>query len=105
MAKQLVTDELWAVVAPLLPPVPPHPKAGRPRGDDRAALTGILFVLRSGLAWEMRPAEMGGGCGMTCWRRLRDWHDAGVWQRLHQVLLERLHVAGQLDGSRASVDA
>lgn len=105
MAKQLVTDELWAVVAPLLPPAAPHPKGGRPRVDDRAALTGILFVLRSGIPWEMLPAEMGCGSGMTCWRRLRDWHAAGVWQRLHQVLLERLSVAGQLDWSRASLDA
>jgi transposase len=105
MAKQLVTDELWGVVAPLLPTVPPHPKGGRPRVADRAALTGILFVLRSGIPWEMLPAELGCGSGMTCWRRLRDWHAAGVWQRLHQVLLDRLGVAGQLDWSRASLDA
>ncbi|ALW86675.1 transposase [Hymenobacter sedentarius] len=105
MAKQLVTDELWAVIAALLPPAPAHPKGGRPRVADRAALTGILFVLRSGLPWEMLPAEMGCGSGMTCWRRLRDWHAAGVWQRLHQVLLDRLGRAGQLDWSRASVDA
>ncbi|SHM20131.1 IS5/IS1182 family transposase, partial [Hymenobacter psychrotolerans] len=88
MAKQLVSDELWDMVEPLLPPVPPRPKGGRPRVDDRAALTGILFVLRSGIPWEMLPAEMGCGSGMTCWRRLRDWHEAGVWQRLHQVLLD-----------------
>ncbi|SHM13371.1 IS5/IS1182 family transposase, partial [Hymenobacter psychrotolerans] len=100
MAKQLVSDELWDMVEPLLPPVPPRPKGGRPRVDDRAALTGILFVLRSGIPWEMLPAEMGCGSGMTCWRRLRDWHEAGVWQRLHQVLLDRLGQAGQLDWSR-----
>lgn len=105
MAKQLVSDELWTVVAPLLPSAVPHPKGGRPRVDDRAALTGILFVLRSGIPWEMLPAEMGCGSGMTCWRRLRDWHQAGVWQRLHQVLLDRLGGAGQLDWSRASLDA
>lgn len=105
MAKQLVTDDLWAVVAPLLPPASPHPKGGRPSVDDRAALTGILFVLRSGIPWEMLPTEMGCGCGMTCWRRLREWHVAGVWQRLHHVLLERLNMAGQLDWSRASLDA
>ncbi|SHL61564.1 Putative transposase of IS4/5 family, partial [Hymenobacter psychrotolerans DSM 18569] len=64
-----------------------------------------LFVLRSGIPWEMLPAEMGCGSGMTCWRRLRDWHEAGVWQRLHQVLLDRLGQAGQLDWSRASLDA
>ena len=105
MAKQLVSDGLWAVIVPLLPPVPAYPKGGRPRVDDRAALTGILFVLRSGIPWEMLPAEMGCGSGMTCWRRLRDWHVAAVWQRLHQVLLDRLGVAGQLDWSRASLDA
>lgn len=105
MAKQLVSDELWTVVAPLLPPSPAHPKGGRPRVEDRAALTGILFVLRSGIPWEMLPAEMACGSGMTCWRRLRAWHEAGVWQRLHQVLLDQLNVAGQLDWSRASLDA
>jgi transposase len=105
MAKHLVSDELWAVIAPLLPPAPTYPRGGRPRVEDRAALTGILFVLRSGLPWEMLPAEMGCGSGMTCWRRLRDWHEAGVWQRLHQVLLDRLGSAGHLDWSRASLDA
>jgi transposase len=70
MAKPLVPDDLWAAVAPLLPPEPPKPKGGRPRLSDRAALTGIVFVLRSGLPWEMLPAEMGCGSGMSCWRRL-----------------------------------
>jgi transposase len=71
MSKPLVTDTLWAVVEPLLPPEPPKPKGGRPRVPDRAALTGILFVLQSGIPWEMLPQEMGCGSGMTCWRRLR----------------------------------
>lgn len=65
------------------------------------ALTGILLVLRSGLPWEMLPAEMGSGSGMSCWRRLRDWQAAGVWSRLHHVLLDRLHAAGEIDWSRA----
>src|SRR6478672_2536610 len=90
MAKPLVSDELWAVIEPLLPPQPPRPKGGRPRVSDRAALTGILFVLKTGTPWEMLPPEMGCGSGMTCWRRLRDWEKAGVWGRLHQVLLDRL---------------
>lgn len=78
MSKPLVCDELWAVVAPLLPQEPPKPKGGRHRVPDRAALTEILFVLKSGIAWEMLPQELGCGSGMTCWRCLRDWHQAGV---------------------------
>ena len=101
----LVSDELWAVVEPLLPPEPPKPKGGRPRVPDRAALTGIVFVLRSGIPWEMLPREMGCGSGMTCWRRLRDWHEAGVWYALHQVLLDSLGAADQLDWSRAALDS
>jgi transposase len=105
MARPLLPDDLWDEIAPLLPPPRPRPKGGRRPIENRAALTGILFVLRSGLPWEMLPAEMGCGCGMSCWRRLRDWQEAGVWARLHQVLLERLHAAGQIDWSRASLDS
>lgn len=106
MAKQLVDGELWEVIKPLLPPPPRCTSGrGRPRLSDRAALTGILFVLRSGIPWEMLPQEMGCGSGMTCWRRLRDWHQAGVWRKLHQVLLSRLEQMGELDWSRASVDS
>jgi transposase len=103
--KQLVTDELWEAVEPLLPKEPPKPKGGRPRIDDRAALTGIIFVLKSGIPWEMLPQEMGCGSGVTCWRRLRDWQEAGVWQRLLAVLLDRLGEAEQIDWSRASLDS
>jgi transposase len=105
MSKPLVSDELWALVAPLLPPDPPKPKGGRPRVDDRAALTGIIFVLKSGIPWEMLPQELGCGSGMTCWRRLRDWQAAGVWDALHRALLDRLGDAGQIDWSRASLDS
>ena len=105
MARVLVPDDLWAAVEPLLPPARPRPKGGRPPVPDRAALTGILFVLKSGLPWEMLPAEMGCGSGMSCWRRLRDWQDAGVWAALHRALLERLHGAGQLDWRRAALDS
>ncbi len=104
MAKPL-SDALWAVIEPLLPPEPPKPKGGRPRLSDRAALTGILFVLRSGTPWEMLPQEMGFGSGMTCWRRLRDWQQAGVWQKLQQVLLDRLGRHNAIDFSRAALDS
>jgi transposase len=105
MAKELVTDELWEVIEPLLPEEPPKPKGGRPRIDDRAALTGILFVLKSGIPWEMLAQEMGCGSGMTCWRRLKEWNEAGVWERLHQRLLDRLGEAEQIDWERASLDS
>ena len=105
MAKPLVSDELWALVAPLLPPEPPKPKGGRPRVPDRAALTGIIFVLKSGIPWELLPPELGCGSGVTCWRRLRDWQEAGVWDRLHRELLDRLGDADQIDWSRASLDS
>jgi transposase len=106
MARALLSDDLWAVIGPLLPPAPRvGPKGGRPAVENRAALTGILFVLKSGIPWEMLPAEMGCGSGMTCWRRLRDWHAAGVWGRVHAELLARMHGAGALDWSRASVDS
>jgi transposase len=105
MSKPLVSDELWVLVAPLLPAEPPKPKGGRPRVPDRAALAGIIFVLKSGIPWEMLPQEMGCGSGVTCWRRLRDWQETGVWERLHRTLLDRLGEAGQIDWSRASLDS
>lgn len=105
MSKPLVSDELWAVVKPLLPDELPRPKGGRPRIADRAVLTGILFVLKSGIPWEMLPHELGCGSGMTCWRRLRDWLQAGVWKRLHHAHLQRLHDVGQIDWEWASLDS
>jgi transposase len=102
----IVSDELWARIEPLLPVVPrrrDHP--GRKRLDDRKVLSGILFVLYMGIPWEFLPQELGFGSGMTCWRRLRDWHQAGVWQRLHESLLAELNAAGALDWSRAVIDS
>ncbi len=105
MARPLLPDRLWQEIAPLLPPEPPKPNGGRPRIPDRAALTGILFVLKTGLPWEYLPQEMGCGSGMTCWRRLRDWQRAGVWDRLHQHLLDRLGAQDRIDWERALLDS
>jgi transposase len=107
MAKPLVSDELWNVLQPLLPPRKPRRfrYPGRKPIDDRQALTGILFVLKTGIPWEDLPAEMGCGCGMTCWRRLQAWQEAGVWAKLHQVLLTRLDNAHLINWTRAAVDS
>jgi transposase len=105
MAKEFVTYEVWEGIEALLPEEPPKPKGGWPRIDNRAALTGILFGLKSGIPWEMLPQEMGYGSGMICWRRLKVWHEAGVWERLHQRILERLGEADQIDWERASLDS
>src|SRR3954466_3337610 len=91
MARPLLSDELWALVEPLIPKVERRFRfPGRKRIDDRKVLTGILFVLKCGIPWEMLPQEMGCGSGMTCWRRLKEWQEAGVWERLHRKLLNRL---------------
>jgi transposase len=105
MTKELVSDELWESIEPLLPEEPPKPDGGRPRVDDRAALTGIIFVLKSGIPWEMLPQEMGCGSGVTCWRRLEERQEAGVWEELHRVLLNRLAEAEKIDWERASLDS
>jgi transposase len=104
MRAPLVPDALWNLIQPLLPLTPRRPLGGRPRVPDRSCLPGILFVLRSGIPWEMLPQELGCGSGMTCWRRLRDWQEAGIWQLIHFVLLDWLARCGQIDWSRAVVD-
>lgn len=111
MAKPLVPDKLWEIIEPLLPRRKDtrrrrdiFRRGGRPPVGDREALTGIVYVLKSGVPWEMLPAEMGCGSGMTCWRRLRDWQKAGVWRKLHRVLMDELNAAQKIDWSRAVVD-
>jgi transposase len=107
MPQVLVDDALWTLIEPLLPKRRRRNRryAGRKPIPDRAVLTGILFVLRSGVPWNMLPREMGCGSGTTCWRRLVRWQRAGVWKRLHAVLLAELHRRGELDLARAVVDS
>jgi transposase len=105
MAFTLVADALWNEIEPLLPVEPSKPDGGRPRVANRACLTGIVFVLRSGLPWRMLPTEMGCGSGVTCWRRLRDWTAAGVWPEIHAKLLNILGRRRRIKLSRAVIDS
>jgi transposase len=106
MAKPILDDELWQIIEPLIPKKKRRFRyPGRNRLPNQVVLTGILFVLKTGIAWEDLPQEMGCGSGMTCWRRLRDWQKAGVWDKIHQVLLSQLRQADQIDFSRAVVDS
>jgi transposase len=107
MAKPILDDALWKLIEPLLPA--PRKRRRRHPGrrplSHRAALAGVLFVLRTGIPWELLPQELGYGSGMTCWRRLRDWQKAGVWKRIHRMLLDKLQEADKIDWSRAVVDS
>jgi transposase len=106
VAPWIVSDELWELVEPLLPVKERRFRyPGRRRLPDRQALQGILFVLHTGVSWTHLPAELGFGSGVTCWRRLDEWQKAGVWERLHELLLARLRAAGEIEWSRAVADS
>lgn len=105
MALTLLPETVWTVIEPILPKHPPNPKGGRPRIPDRQCLIGILFVLRTGAAWNQIPAEMNVGSGPTCWRRFCEWTEADVWRQLHQKLLDKLGSSEEIDWSRAVIDS
>ena len=100
-----ISNDLWEAIEPLLPPEPRRHHGGPPRVSHRAALGGILFILRHGLRWGDLPQELGYGSGVTCWRRLRHWQALGIWAMLHQVVLNWLGDLDALDWSLASVDS
>ena len=106
MAKELLPDELWQEIEPLLPPPPPRTsKGGRPPVDNRKALTGILFVNRTGIPWQALPTEAFDVSGSSCWRRFDEWAQAGIWPQLHRRLLNRLGKAGGVNLDRVVVDS
>jgi transposase len=103
---ELLSDALWERIQPLLPLEPePSAKGGRPRVSNRQALTGILFVLRTGIPWQALPLEMNCGSGSTCWRRFAEWTRLAVWSKLHVVLLSVLGKAGAIHLERAVIDS
>src|ERR1700688_3918468 len=103
----LLTDALWERLQPLLPPLPPRRFRfpGRKPLDYRKILTGILFVLKTGIAWDDLPSDMCCGCGKTCRHYLQVWHQAGVWLKLHALLLAFLNGANINDWQRSFIDA
>lgn len=103
--KELLPDELWTEIEPLLPSHPSQPKGGRPWAEDRNCLRGIVFVLRSGIGWQMLPTEAFGVSGSTCWRRFQEWTEAGIWPEVHIRLLQRLGKLGHVDRSFDVVDS
>ena len=105
MGFTLVSDELWEQIEPLLPVEPPEPKGGRPRVPDRACLTGIVYVLRTGVPWRFVPKELGCGSAVTCWRRMRDWEEAGIWRRVHEKLRHALAGSGKADPRFGIIDS
>ena len=105
MAFTLVPDRLWKEIQPLLPAKAPKPKGGRPRVPDRACLTGIVYVLRAGMPWGFVPQELDCGSGVTCWRRLQEWTQAGIWPRIHKKLLGVLGRRGRIDASLVVLDS
>lgn len=104
-SKDPVSDDLWEAIQPLLPPEPLRRHGGPPRISHRAALGGILFILRHGLRWCDLPQDLGYGSGVTCWRRLRQWQALGIWAELHQAILNWLGDLDAIDWSRASIDS
>jgi transposase len=107
LADRLVPDELWQRVEPLLPPPPSRARGGAPRTvPDRNCFAAVMFMARTSTPWALLPArELGCGSATTCWRRFAAWAAAGVFERLHEVLLDELGAAGLLDWSRVSVDS
>ncbi|MGF1432189.1 transposase, partial [Kitasatospora sp. LaBMicrA B282] len=97
----MLDDELWALIEPLLPPWPARAPGPRPVAD-RLCLQGILFVLGTGITWQQLPRELGFGSGQTCWRRLCRWSEAGVFGKIHHVLLSRPQIARRIDWSRVA---
>lgn len=103
---EIVSDELWEQIEPLLPPErEPSPLGGRPRVTNRQAFTGVVFVLKTGIPWQALPTEMDCGSGSTCWRRFSEWTELAVWSKLHRLLLSQLGKAGAINLERAVIDS
>ncbi|MFF4517913.1 IS5 family transposase [Streptomyces mirabilis] len=105
LSQRLVPDELWVLVAPLLPPFMPRPQGGGTAPcDERAVFTAVVYVLTSGCAWRYLPPTFGTSPA-TAHRRFTAWTEAGLWRRLHRAVLDELGARGELDWTSAIIDA
>jgi transposase len=100
MSRHDLSDEQWAVLEPLI--AKQKAGRGRPRAEDRRTLNGIIFVLKTGCAWEDMPREY--GAHVTCWRRLNRWSEDGTWERVWRALLGQLDSQGKLEWAQAFLD-
>src|SRR5271157_863581 len=101
-SRPLLTEAQWKRIAPLLPKPPKHRKGGRPWIDNRRVLEGILWILRSGARWQDLPEKY--PHPSTCWRRLRDWEEQGVWLNIWRAFLSELNEREELDWSESFLD-
>ncbi len=101
-AGPLLAEAQWKKIAPLLPKPPRHHKGGRPWIENRRVLEGILWILRSGARWQDLPEKY--PHPSTCWRRLRDWDEQGVWLRIWRAFLGELNERQQLNWSESFLD-
>jgi len=97
-----LTEAQWLRIERLLPKEKPSPRGGCRRIDDREVMEGILWVLRSGARWKDLPREY--PSATTCWRRLREWEEAGVWLSIWRAFLSELDDEGQLDWHEVFAD-
>lgn len=105
MARELVPSALWKRVKRFIPPEAEKPSGGRPRASARSCLVGIMYVLRTGSAWNTMPAELSAAAPTTCWRRHKEWIDAGVWDQIWGAALAFLNRKGHVDLSVAIADS
>lgn len=101
MSRPLLSDELWEMLKPVIPKRAYRAKAGRPSITNREVLTGILLVLKTGIAWEDLPREMRCGSGMTCLRRMREWQADGTWDDIRRIMNTSSRVGRYIDWARA----
>lgn len=104
LAARLVPDELWELVAPLVPGFRRRPQGGGTAPlEDRAVFTAIVYVLTSGCKWADLPPSFGVSAP-TAHRRFQQWTRAGVWRRVHERVLDEIGARGLIDWSRAILD-